>query len=86
VEVYVWNDLSPADGCSLVGFMLAASSVGEVAKVVRVAAPLAQNKTPGRLLRSGHIRKAAPGERELGLSNPGVVFWRDDAEAWRRLS
>jgi hypothetical protein len=85
VAVYVWNDLSPEDGCSLVPFSILAHSLSEVAKAVRAAVPGAQSKTTAQLLRNGRARKAAVDEHEPAASHPGVMFWRDNDGRWRTI-
>jgi hypothetical protein len=86
VSVYIWNDVSPDDGCTLVRFSLSATSLHEVVAAVRGVAGL-QNTTAGHLLKRGGARKAGPEEAEAALAHPGVVLWLDgDAEDWRVLA
>ena len=82
MPVYVWNDLSPLDGCTLVQFSLLTGSLSNVAQAARLALPAAQNTTTGRLLRNGRARKAMIDEQEPAAAHPGVIFWRYQDCAW----
>lgn len=68
VSVYVWHDLSPEDGCSLVRFSVSAGSLSAVAKIVKATVPTAQNTTIGKLLRNGHARTASSEEQGPAVS------------------
>jgi hypothetical protein len=84
-KVYVWNDLSPMDGCSLVRFTMSAQSLGKVAHAVR-RLPTAQHTTVGKLVTAGRARTARGDEAAAGLKHPGVLLWLDDPQAnphWR---
>ena len=66
MSVYLWNDVSPDDGCTLVRFSMSATSLHEVVAAIRGVAGL-QNTTTGHLLRRGSARKARPEEAETAL-------------------
>lgn len=87
MSVYLWHDLSPDDGCTLVRFTMQAASVREVVVAVR-GLPGLQNTTRGNLRKRGGARKARPDEAAGAgaLTQPGSVLWQsDDAGAWRVL-
>lgn len=86
VPVWVWNDVSPEDGCTLVRFALKADSLAEVAKAVGSALPAAENRTTSRLLRDGQARKATGDEAAPAAATPGVLLWLDGRDRWRSLT
>ena len=81
MAVYVWNDLSPQDDCSLVQFTMSAGSLTEVARAVNAALPAAKITTTTKLPRDGFARKAASDEQEPAASQPGI-HWSDNGEDW----
>ena len=81
VDAYVWHDLSPVDGCSLVSFTAQAESLAGLTKLVS-GRPGLQNTTVRKLLNNGHCRKASPDELEPAAGRPGRLFWRNADGPW----
>ena len=85
MSVYVWSDVSPDGGCTLVRFSMRATSLREVVTAIR-GVPELQNTTEGHLLKRGGARRARADESESALAHPdGVVWWENDKEKWRVL-
>ena len=81
MRAYVWHDLSPVDGCTVVRFTAEAGSIAELARLVGLV-PGLQNRTAKKLLDQGSARKASPEESEVAMSQPGCLLWEDDHGAW----
>ena len=82
MPLYVWNDLSPDDGCTLVRYAAMANSAHEVARHASTL-PNAQNRSVPKLLKRASLRVAHDLDCPAS-SRPGSVFWQDDDGAWHQ--
>ena len=74
MSVYVWNNVSPDDGCTLVLEGMRAALLTDVAAALR-GWPDLQNTTAAQLLKQGGARKAKAGGVEAAEAGLDVVFW-----------
>lgn len=85
MRVFLWEDVSPIDGCTLVQFAMAARSVADVSDAVS-GVPHAQNRTVNHLRKRANIRVGKADGNSMAADEPGVIFFRDGDSPWRRVS
>jgi hypothetical protein len=75
-KVFAWNDLSPRDGCTLVRFVMLASSWKDIAHAARAVG--LEKATVKDLARNGGTARQHD-EIAAASSQPGTIFWLDDS-------
>lgn len=77
IAAWTWQDLSPEDGCAVVEYLAAASSLHDLTRLA-AGNPMAQHRTARQLLVEGRARQVAGSDAEHALARAGSLMWRLD--------